>query len=107
MPPEMTAAQFIEQLDALRSDDELKKIVGRELAELLGASGEPELFQVCRWAGKMPQYHVGHVERVERIDERARALPHFALAGNAYHGVGVPQCIHSGEQAAERVASAH
>lgn len=85
-------------------DDELKKIVGRELAELLGAQGEPELFQVCRWAGKMPQYHVGHVELVRRIDERAQALPHFALAGNAYHGVGVPQCIHSGEQAAEHVA---
>ncbi|HUY91339.1 MAG TPA: protoporphyrinogen oxidase [Pirellulales bacterium] len=85
-------------------DDELKKIVGRELAELLGAKCEPELFQVCRWGAKMPQYHVGHVELVRCIEERARALPDFALAGNAYHGVGVPQCIHSGEQAAERMA---
>jgi oxygen-dependent protoporphyrinogen oxidase len=84
-------------------DEELRKIVCRELAELLGASGEPELFQVCRWGGKMPQYHVGHLDLVRRIEKCAGALPHFALAGNAYHGVGVPQCIHSGEQAAERV----
>lgn len=87
-------------------EEELRKIVCRELAELLGANGEPELFRVCRWGGKMPQYHVGHVERVRRIETCAGALPHFALAGNAYHGVGVPQCIHSGEQAAERVAGA-
>jgi oxygen-dependent protoporphyrinogen oxidase len=86
------------------SDDELRRIVTGELGELLGVSGEPELFQVCRWAGKMPLYHLGHVELVERIESRVAALPNFALAGNAYHGVGIPQCIHSGEQAAQRVA---
>jgi oxygen-dependent protoporphyrinogen oxidase len=86
------------------SDDELRRIVAGELGELLGARGEAELFQVCRWAGKMPSYHLGHVELVERIESRAAALPNFALAGNAYHGVGIPQCIHSGEQAAQRVA---
>jgi oxygen-dependent protoporphyrinogen oxidase len=85
-------------------DDALRKIVTGELGELLGARGEPELFQVCRWGGKMPQYHVGHVELVRRIENRANHLPNFALAGNAYHGVGIPQCIHSGEQAAARVA---
>ncbi len=85
------------------SDEALKQIVCQELAELLGASGEPELFEVRRWGDKMPQYHLGHVERVRRIEERAAQLSGFALAGNAYHGVGIPQCIHSGEQAAEQI----
>jgi oxygen-dependent protoporphyrinogen oxidase len=84
-------------------EDELKQIVCNELGELLGVTGEPELFEVCRWKGKMPQYHLGHVELVGRIEQRAAALPGFALAGNAYHGVGIPQCIQSGEQAAERL----
>jgi oxygen-dependent protoporphyrinogen oxidase len=51
----------------------------------------------------MPQYHVGHLDLVRQIEARAGAIPHFALAGNAYRGVGIPFCIHSGEQAAERV----
>ena len=53
----------------------------------------------------MPQYHVGHRERVAHIEARAATLSNFALAGNAYHGVGVPDCIHSGQRAAERIAS--
>jgi oxygen-dependent protoporphyrinogen oxidase len=52
----------------------------------------------------MPQYHVGHWNRVEAIEERAAALPRLQLAGNAYHGVGIPQCIHSGRTAAEKLA---
>jgi len=51
----------------------------------------------------MPQYHVGHLELVRQIEARATAIGHFALAGNAYRGVGIPFCIRSGEQAAERV----
>ncbi len=84
-------------------DDELKRIAQRELGELLGARGEPSLFRVVRWAGRMPQYHLGHLDRVERIEALAVKLPGLQLAGNAYHGVGIPNCIHSGEQAAERL----
>ncbi len=51
----------------------------------------------------MPQYHVGHKDLVAEIESHAAVLPHFQLAGNAYHGVGVPDCIHGGEQAAERL----
>ena len=51
----------------------------------------------------MPQYHVGHLDLVRQIEERAAAIPNFALAGNAYRGVGIPFCIRSGEQAAERI----
>ena len=68
--------------------------------------GEPEFCEVVRWQGMMPQYHVGHLDLVRQIEERAAAIPHFALAGNAYRGVGIPFCIHSGEQAAERVVGA-
>jgi oxygen-dependent protoporphyrinogen oxidase len=85
------------------SDDELRRIAGRELGELLGVRGEPELFRVCRWRASMPQYHLGHVALVKRIESHVAQLPGLELAGNAYRGVGIPHCIHSGEQAAERV----
>jgi oxygen-dependent protoporphyrinogen oxidase len=51
----------------------------------------------------MPQYHVGHLNLVAQIEARAAALPGLELAGSAYRGVGVPQCIRSGEAAAERI----
>lgn len=85
------------------SDDEMKQVVLKELGELIGLSGEPEKFLVTRWMGKMPQYHLGHLDRVATLEEEAARLPGFELAGNAYRGVGVPQCIQSGEQAAKRV----
>ena len=84
-------------------EESLRTIVLKELRELIGLTGEPEFFEVARWDGMMPQYHVGHLERVSQIEQRAELLPHFALAGNAYRGVGIPFCIHSGEQAAERI----
>jgi oxygen-dependent protoporphyrinogen oxidase len=84
-------------------DEELRKIVLEELAELIGLSGEPEFCEIARWPGMMPQYHVGHLELVSKIEERAAAIPNFALAGNAYRGVGIPFCIRSGEQVAERL----
>jgi oxygen-dependent protoporphyrinogen oxidase len=87
-----------------RGDDELRQIVLGELAELIGLEGEPELFRVVRWEAAMPQYHVGHVERVQRIDELTGRWPGLQLAGNAYRGVGIPQCIASGEQAAEKIS---
>jgi oxygen-dependent protoporphyrinogen oxidase len=96
-----------ERPDQLALDDEtLVNLATTELAELLGVQGLPELTRVARWPRSMPQYHIGHVELVERIERLAVGLPAFALAGNAYHGVGVPNCIHSGEQAAERVLTA-
>ena len=65
-------------------------------------TGQPLWTDVARWPASMPQYHVGHLQRVAEIESRAANLPGLALAGNAYHGVGIPQCIHSGETAAER-----
>ena len=84
-------------------DAELYEIAERELAELLGVRGEPQVRELVRWNRAMPQYHLGHLDRVATIERLASDLPAFALAGNAYRGVGIPQCVHSGELAAERV----
>jgi len=86
-----------------QSDEEIQKLVLRELSEILGVQGEPDFVHLTRWNRAMPQYHLGHLDRVAKIESRANALPRFALAGNAYHGVGIPDCIHSGEQAAEEI----
>ena len=85
------------------SDAELKPLVLGELTRLLRIRGEPCYCNIARWPGTMPQYHVGHKDLVARIENRVAALPNLALAGNAYHGVGVPDCIHGGELAAERI----
>jgi oxygen-dependent protoporphyrinogen oxidase len=84
-------------------DAELRQLVLQELRELIGLGGEPEFCDVVRWHGAMPQYHVGHLDLVRQIEERAKAIPNFALAGNAFRGVGIPFCIRSGEAAAEHV----
>ena len=87
------------------SDTEMSRIVLEELRDLLGISGQPEFCDIAHWHGAMPQYHVGHLDKVQQIEERAAAIPGLGLAGNSFHGVGVPFCIHDGEQAAERVLS--
>ena len=83
-------------------DTALVHLVQEELSELIGARDDPLLCEVNRWRGAMPQYHVGHLDLVGRIDEKVADLPNVELAGNAYRGVGIPFCVHSGEQAAER-----
>jgi oxygen-dependent protoporphyrinogen oxidase len=87
-------------------DIRLQAIAHGELAELLDIRGKPIWQQVARWPRSMPQYHVGHLQRVERIEQRIAQYPGLELAGNAYRGVGVPHCIHSGEQAAVHVLMA-
>jgi oxygen-dependent protoporphyrinogen oxidase len=84
-------------------DDALVERARGELAVLLGARGEPLLRQVDRWHGAMPQYHVGHLERVAAIEAAASRCGGLALAGAAYRGVGIPQVIASGRTAAARI----
>jgi oxygen-dependent protoporphyrinogen oxidase len=84
-------------------DNALVAAAREEIAALLGVRAEPVLTHVQRWPGQMPQYSLGHLDRVARIERRASALSGLALAGAAYRGVGVPDCVHSGEQAAEAV----
>ncbi|MCA9088571.1 MAG: protoporphyrinogen oxidase [Planctomycetaceae bacterium] len=86
-----------------RSDAELEQLVLEELQSVLGVRGRPDFVRVARYNRAMPQYHVGHLERVGEIERLAGELPGFELAGNAYRGVGVPDAVHSGEQAARRL----
>ncbi len=94
-------AKHPEMLDM--DDAELRRCVLAELDRLLRIRGEPCFEVLARWPGTMPQYHVGHKDRVARIRQLAAQFPGLALAGNAYQGVGIPDCIHSGEQAAESI----
>jgi oxygen-dependent protoporphyrinogen oxidase len=84
------------------ADDEILRIVGEELRQILGIGAEPLFARVYKWRAAMAQYNVGHLERLERIERLRRPLPGLALAGNAYRGIGVPDCVRSGKEAAER-----
>jgi oxygen-dependent protoporphyrinogen oxidase len=84
-------------------DERLRAIAVTELANLLKIQGEPLHAGIARWPRAMPQYHVGHGDLVQQIEQRSARHVGLALAGNAYHGVGVPHCVHSAEQAAERI----
>lgn len=87
------------------SDLELESVATGEMKKLLGAQGSPVWTDVVRWSEKMPQYHLGHMQLVDRIDQLCSEIPGLELAGNAYRGVGIPQCIHSGDSAAHRLAA--
>jgi oxygen-dependent protoporphyrinogen oxidase len=84
-------------------DGQLIDLALAEAAVLIGATGRPRLVQVDRWAGAMPQYHVGHADRVTRIEAAVARHPRLALAGAAYRGVGIPQVIASGQAAARKI----
>ena len=86
-------------------DHELEQIARTELNELIGAQGAPIACQSARWQHAMPQYHVGHLTVVDKIEQAVATLPGLELAGNAYRGVGIPYCVRSGEQAAKRLLS--
>ncbi len=83
-----------------QDDVALEACVRAEYRDLLGVTAEPVLKRVARYPRAMPQYRVGHLERLNRIDQRLAALPGLAVAGSAYRGIGIPDCIHSGEEAA-------
>jgi protoporphyrinogen/coproporphyrinogen III oxidase len=88
----------------LEEDDAgLVELVRADLAALLGIDGAPSLTRVARHAAAMPQYEVGHLDRVAAMEARLADWPAVALAGSAYRGVGIADCVRSGEDAAERV----
>lgn len=88
-----------------KSDEELFEIVLSEMRSILGirADAKPLFKRLFRWHRGMPQYTLGHLDRVAQIEERCEATPGLALAGGSYRGVGVPNCIESGERAATKV----
>ena len=85
------------------SDDKILQTVQNELRQLMQVSKPPLFSRIKRWNRAMPQCVLGHAQRVERIEQFVAKLPRLELAGNAYHGVGIPHCVRSGQQAADRL----
>ena len=86
-----------------RTDDELVELALHDLADAIGLSVRPVDAHVQRWGGGLPQYAVGHLERVAAIRDEVARLPALAVCGAAYDGVGIPACIASGQRAADQV----
>ncbi len=84
------------------SDDQIVAIVRNELQQIIGLRGEPLFARVYKWKSAMAQYGVGHLERLDRIERLRQQLPGLTLAGNAYRGIGVPDCVRSGSEAARQ-----
>ncbi len=85
------------------NDAQLLEIANTELIDLLGIEGRPRMVHINRQVNAMPQYHVGHLSLAQRITEQADKLPGIVLASNSLHGVGIPHCIRSAEDAVERL----
>jgi protoporphyrinogen/coproporphyrinogen III oxidase len=90
------------------TDEQLIGIVRHELQQILGPQisglrAEPLFARVYKWKSAMAQYGVGHLDRLDRIEHLRQQLPGLALAGNAYRGIGVPDCVRSGRDAAKQL----
>jgi oxygen-dependent protoporphyrinogen oxidase len=83
-------------------EDEIIGIVRDELRQIIKLKADPLFTRVYRWKNAMAQYGVGHLERLQRIESLLLQLPSLALAGNAYRGIGVPDCVRSGTEAANK-----
>ena len=85
------------------SDSQVAAAARRDVAVTMGARGDPILTRVARWQGAMPRYAVGHLERVAAAFDALASLPNLVLAGSAYGGVGLPDCVAQGRAAAVRI----
>jgi oxygen-dependent protoporphyrinogen oxidase len=90
-----------EQLVSL-DDDEMLRMIQEELKEIMDVEGDPILTKIYRWEKSMPQYLVGHLEKVARMEERTNLQPGLFLTGCAYKGIGISDSVHDAEIVAER-----
>jgi len=88
-----------------RTDEELVQIVLAEFRNILGLNpkAKPIFYRIFRWHLGMPQYTLGHLNRIELIEDRSAQIPGLAFAGGSYRGVGLPNCIESGERAVSKI----
>ena len=84
-------------------DDAIIAAVTAELREIAGITARPRFSRIARWPRSMAQYSVGHGQRVEELEARVAGIRGLYLAGNAYSGIGIPDCIRMGKMAAERI----
>jgi oxygen-dependent protoporphyrinogen oxidase len=87
------------------SDESLVHIARHELQRMMQVTAEPLFHHIARWPRSMAQYTVGHQARLKEIEERVANIPGLYLAGNGYHGIGIPDCVRTGRQAAAAIAS--
>jgi oxygen-dependent protoporphyrinogen oxidase len=87
------------------TDDELVAAARSELRGIMGLQAQPVFHSIARWPHAMAQYTVGHEKRVERIEAIRQTIPGLHLAGNAYRGIGIPDCVKTGKDAAERITA--
>ncbi len=87
------------------SDEEIIAVVRKELKQITGLAADPWFVKVYRWDRAMAQYTPGHLERIERIGATLKQMQNLSIAGNFYKGIGVPDCIRTGKEAALHMAS--
>ena len=87
------------------SDEEVTAVVRKELQQITGLKAAPWFVRVYRWDRAMAQYTPGHLERIERIGETLKKMQNLSIAGNFYKGIGVPDCIRTGKEAAQHMAT--
>jgi oxygen-dependent protoporphyrinogen oxidase len=87
------------------SDAEIKERTMAELKKIMGISAEPDFVRIFRHQRAIPQYIVGHAERLAAIDERLKAHAGLILTGNAFFGIGLNDCVNAANIAGEQVIS--
>jgi oxygen-dependent protoporphyrinogen oxidase len=87
------------------SDSSVIDIVRQELRTIMGVAEEPVFARISRWPQSMAQYTVGHGDRVTQIEHAAGRIPGLHLVGNAYYGIGIPDCVRMGKEVAARIAA--
>jgi protoporphyrinogen/coproporphyrinogen III oxidase len=104
VPDDMVVLRCFFGADAMPlADGELVDAARAELRSIMGVAAEPVFYNIARWPDAMAQYTVGHQKRVARMEELVRAIPGLHLAGNAYHGIGIPDCVRMGQEAATNI----
>jgi oxygen-dependent protoporphyrinogen oxidase len=108
VPDDMVVLRCFLGADAMPlSDGALVDAARAELRGIMNLEAEPVFHNIARWPDSMAQYTVGHQQRVARIEEIVRAIPGLYLAGNAYHGIGIPDCVRMGQEAATGIIAGY
>jgi oxygen-dependent protoporphyrinogen oxidase len=108
VPPNMVVLRCFLGAEAMPlSDVALVDAARAELHSIMGVEAEPVFHNIARWPHSMAQYTVGHQKRIARIEELVRQIPGLYLAGNAYHGIGIPDCVRMGQEAAIKISAGY
>jgi oxygen-dependent protoporphyrinogen oxidase len=104
VPDDMVVLRCFMGGDALKETDEtLVEAACSELRSIMGLEAKPVFHNISRWPNAMAQYTVGHEKRVQQLEAILQGVPGLYLAGNAYRGIGLPDCVKMGKEAAARI----